>query len=68
MKVHEILSPREIEIIQQIANGLTDREVGALLEISDKTASTHRKNNLHKLQIKNTALLIRYALENKWVK
>ncbi|HRC32470.1 MAG TPA: LuxR C-terminal-related transcriptional regulator [Bacteroidia bacterium] len=68
MKVHEILSPREIEIIQQIANGLTDREVGALLEISDKTASTHRKNILHKLQIKNTALLIRYALENKWVK
>lgn len=68
MKVHEILSPREIEIIQQIANGLTDREVGALLEISDKTASTHRKNILHKLHIKNTALLIRYALENKWVK
>ncbi|MBL0050829.1 MAG: response regulator transcription factor [Bacteroidetes bacterium] len=68
MKVHEILSPRELEIIQQIANGLTDREVGALLEISDKTASTHRKNILHKLQIKNTALLIRYALENKWVK
>ena len=68
MKVHEILSPREIEIIQQMANGLTDREVGALLEISDKTASTHRKNILHKLQIKNTALLIRYALENKWVK
>jgi DNA-binding CsgD family transcriptional regulator len=67
MEATEILSPREIEIVQQIANGLTDREVGALLEISDKTASTHRKNILRKLKIKNTALLIRYALEKKLV-
>ncbi len=68
MKVQETLSPREIEIIQQIANGLTDREVGTLLEISGKTASTHRKNILRKLKIKNTALLIRYVLEKKLVK
>lgn len=68
MEEQEVLSPREIEIIQQIANGCTDREIGALLEISDKTASTHRKNILRKLKIKNTALLIRYALEQKLVK
>ena len=67
MEAREILSAREIEIIQQIANGLTNREVGALLDISDKTASTHRKNILRKLQIKNTALLIRFALEKKLV-
>ena len=67
MEAREILSAREIEIIQQIANGLTNRQVGALLDISDKTASTHRKNILRKLQIKNTALLIRFALEKKLV-
>lgn len=68
MEVQEVLSPREIEIIQQIANGCTDREISTLLEISDKTASTHRKNILRKLNLKNTALLIRYALEKKLVK
>ena len=67
MEAREILSAREIEIIQQIANGLTNRQVGALLDISDKTASTHRKNILRKLQIKNTALLIRFAIEKKLV-
>ncbi len=63
-----MLTAREIEILQQIANGNTDREIAVAISISDKTVSTHRKNILRKLKLKNTALLIRFALENKLVK
>lgn len=62
------LTPREIEIIQLIANGYTNREVSVALNISDKTVNTHRKNILRKLGLKNTALLIRHAIENNLLK
>ena len=63
-----MLSPREIEVTQLIADGLTDREIGDKLEISHKTVSTHRKNILRKLGLKNTALLIRYGLQHAIIK
>lgn len=64
----ETLTERELEILQLITDGYTDREIGEHLSLSDKTASTHRKNILRKLKLKNTALLIRHAIENKLVK
>ena len=63
-----MLSAREIEITQHIADGNTDREIAEKLDISSKTVSTHRKNILKKLNLKNTAMLIRYAVENKLIK
>lgn len=63
-----MLSQREIEITQLIADGLTDRKIGEQLTISDKTVSTHRKNILRKLNLKNTAMLIRFAIENDLIK
>ncbi|MBK7390639.1 MAG: helix-turn-helix transcriptional regulator [Bacteroidetes bacterium] len=48
-----MLSPREIEVTQLIADGMTDREIGEKLDISHKTVSTHRKNILRKLGLKN---------------
>lgn len=63
-----MLSPREIEVTQLIADGMTDREIGEKLEISHKTVSTHRKNILKKLGLKNTAMLIRYSIENSIIK
>lgn len=68
MAYKEILSGRELEILQLIADGFTDREIAQKLSITDKTASTHRKNILRKLSLKNTALLIRHAIENKLVR
>ncbi len=62
------LTPREVEVIQLIADGFTDIEIAVELIISPKTASTHRKNILKKLNLKNAALLTRYALENKLVR
>ena len=68
MTSEETLTTRELEILQFITDGYTDREIAEELSLSDKTVSTHRKNILRKLKLKNTALLIRHAIENKLVK
>ncbi len=48
-----VLSPRETEILQFIAEGLTDKEIAERLFISLNTAKTHLKNILAKLQVKS---------------
>jgi DNA-binding NarL/FixJ family response regulator len=58
------LTPREIEIIRHIADGLTNQEIAAKLFLSPVTVDTHRKNMLAKLQLKNTASLVKYAADN----
>jgi DNA-binding CsgD family transcriptional regulator len=63
-----MLTTRELEVVQLIAEGHTNNEIGERLSISGKTVSTHRKNILRKLDMKNTAMLIRYAVEKRWVK
>jgi DNA-binding NarL/FixJ family response regulator len=59
------LTPREIEIIRHIAEGLTNHEIAAKLFLSTVTVDTHRKNMLAKLQLKNTAALVKYAADHK---
>jgi DNA-binding NarL/FixJ family response regulator len=59
------LTPREIEIIRHIAAGLTNTEIAAKLFLSTVTVDTHRKNMLAKLQLKNTATLVKYAADHK---
>lgn len=55
------LSQREIEIIQLIAGGLTNIEIGEKLFISPRTVDTHRRNLLQKTGAKNSAELVKYA-------
>ncbi len=57
------LTKREIEILKNIAEGHSNQEIANLLFISYNTVDTHRKNIMHKLSIKNTAGLVRYAIE-----
>jgi DNA-binding NarL/FixJ family response regulator len=59
------LTPREIEIIRHIADGETNAVIAAKLFLSVVTVDTHRKNILSKLELKNTAALVKYAIENK---
>jgi DNA-binding CsgD family transcriptional regulator len=47
------LTPREMEILGQLADGLSDREIAEALFISKKTASVHVSNVLHKLDVSN---------------
>lgn len=57
------LTKREIEILKLIASGYSNQEIANILYISYNTVDTHRKNIMHKLAIKNTAGLVRYAIE-----
>jgi len=59
------LTTREVEIIRYIADGLTNTEIAGKLFLSTVTVDTHRKNILAKLQLKNTAALVKYAAEHK---
>lgn len=58
------LTPREIEIVILITDGLTDEQIGQQLSISKNTVSTHRKKILSKLQLPNTASLVRVAMQH----
>lgn len=64
---HEILSDREFEVFKMIASGKSVSGIGALLFLSPPTISTYRARVLLKMNIKNNAGLIKYALENKIV-
>jgi two-component system, NarL family, invasion response regulator UvrY len=55
-----ILSKREIEIIELIKKGISSKEIADKLEISLRTVEVHRYNILHKLKLKNTAALIHF--------
>jgi DNA-binding NarL/FixJ family response regulator len=61
------LSSREIEVLQLIANELTNEEIAQKLTISKRTVDTHRMNLLFKLRAKNTVGLIKFAYNNKLV-
>ncbi|MFW6335004.1 MAG: LuxR C-terminal-related transcriptional regulator [Desulfosalsimonas sp.] len=55
------LSRREKQVFQLIAEGLTTGEIAGALRISPKTVAKHRMSIMEKLQMKNTASLVRYA-------
>lgn len=57
------LSARELEIIALVGNGLTNNEIADKLFLSVHTVMTHRKNILHKLEVRNTAEIL--SLLNK---
>jgi DNA-binding NarL/FixJ family response regulator len=61
------LSPREKEILGLIAEGFTNPQIAQKIFLSPFTVDSHRKNLLAKLKAKNTACLIRLAVENKYI-
>ncbi|MGH9402750.1 MAG: response regulator [Terriglobia bacterium] len=58
----EPLTPRERQVLQLVAEGKTTKEVASLLGVSVKTADTHRSRLMRKLDIHETAGLVRYAI------
>ncbi|CAH1213296.1 MULTISPECIES: response regulator [Paenibacillus] len=58
------LTSRELEILQWVSAGYTNREIAEQLGISDQTVKNHLKNILQKLQLDNRVQLTRYALES----
>jgi len=58
------LTPREREVIQLLAEGKSSKEVASLLNLSTKTAETHRSNIMRKLGIHSIRDLVVYAVKN----
>lgn len=65
---HVNLTPREIEVLQLIAQGFINKEIADRLNISFNTVLTHRKNITAKLGIKTVSGLSFYAMMNGYVK
>jgi DNA-binding NarL/FixJ family response regulator len=62
-----VLTRREKEVLELIANGMTNAEIAKKLFISVTTVDTHRKNLLAKLEAKNTASLVRIATQRQLI-
>jgi DNA-binding NarL/FixJ family response regulator len=60
--VYSELSPREREVLQLMAEGKATKQVAMHLHISVKTAETHRRNLMDKLNIESVAELTKYAI------
>lgn len=62
-----VLTRREKEVLVLIAEGLTNNAIGEKLFISTTTVDTHRKNLLAKFEVRNTATLIRMAVQFQFI-
>lgn len=58
----EILGPREREVLQLLAEGLTSPEIAARLSVATSTVDTHRRNLMRKLDLHNVAELTKFAI------
>jgi DNA-binding NarL/FixJ family response regulator len=64
---HELLSDREDQVMRYIASGKTATEIATDLNLSVKTVNTYRNRILKKMQMKNSAELVRYAVQNELI-
>jgi DNA-binding NarL/FixJ family response regulator len=62
-----VLTHREREVVQQVAEGRTNKEIALRLNISIKTVETHRASAMRKLKLRTTADLVRYAVRNQLI-
>jgi DNA-binding NarL/FixJ family response regulator len=67
MRPENLLTKRETEIVSLLARGKSNKEVATDLNISLRTAETHRANIMNKLQLHSVQDLVRYAVKNKLV-
>jgi DNA-binding NarL/FixJ family response regulator len=58
----ELLSPRERQVLQLIAEGKSMKDIGSILGVSSRTADSHRTKIMEKLALHDTASLVRYAI------
>lgn len=62
------LTPREIQVLTHVANGLTNKETGIALKMATRTVEKHRQNVMDKTGCTTVAQLVRYALAQGYVK
>ncbi len=61
------LSPREEEVLRQVAWGYSQKEIAGTLQVSVKTIESHKANAMHKLGMKSRIDVVRYALLRGWL-
>jgi len=59
---NQALTPRELEVLQMIVDGKSNKEIAAVLELSANTVAVHRANIMNTLGIRKTAELVVYAI------
>lgn len=62
------LTEREVDVLKTVAEGLTAKEAAKLLNISETTVNTHRRNIMGKLELPSATHLVRYAIKHGYVK
>jgi two-component system, NarL family, invasion response regulator UvrY len=65
MTSHETLSDREFDVLRLLGSGFSTAEVAERLAISPKTVGTYRTRIYEKMELRNPAEIVRYAVENK---
>lgn len=61
------LTPRELEVVQLLAEGKSNKEAGAALNVSIRTIESHRNHIMHKMGFASFSQLIRFAIRNNLV-
>jgi len=62
------LSPREVQILDNIAQGMTNKEVAYTLAISEQTVKNHMSSILRKLSVNDRTQAVVYAMRQGWIK
>lgn len=62
---YELLTEREREVLQLLAEGKSNKEAAAILDVSPYTVESHRNNLMQKLNLHNTAEIVLYAVRKK---
>lgn len=65
---YDLLTDREKEILQLLAEGKSNKEVATLLDLSPYTVETHRTHLMQKLNLHNTAEIVLYAVRKKIIR
>lgn len=64
----DTLSDRERDVLRLIAEGLTNKEIAARLDVSIKTVETYKSRAMQKLELRGRAEIVRYAVTAGWLK
>jgi DNA-binding NarL/FixJ family response regulator len=62
-----VLSEREVEVLQHVADGLSNKEIADALTISEKTVKAHLRTIFRKLEVGDRAQAVAYAMRRGWV-
>ncbi len=65
---NDILTPREKDVLALIAEGKSNKEIAAVLNISAKTVDVHRSNIMRKLDVHDAISLVKKAAQKGWIK